>query len=731
MQLVYVYVDEYCTLQQTEFNFSPEVCLSFNKEQNAVTVSDSQSNFPEEFWGESIRSLTAVVGNNGAGKTSLMQYIISLFLEVHGNMSANKRGILIFGEGNALYVYHSTAWEMRPTIVMKSQKYQHAQLLKGIAPEPLSKTKLIYLTNALNRRDSTRSQWYKSGRMTPFYDCSAGSLFVSDSENDVNQVSRSVSVDSPDLETYFLYEQYKQIKFVFDRRQHQICASLKDHGYPMPVPEKLHIELVLDHRLSSALEDDDDLILDSYSYDSFALLELDKRVFPDLYELQKGTGLKQCDPYDFLRKELSRCTIWCAVRSAAKTMSNVAKSNLRTFLLEDINCASTDYATIFQIIWNKIQEIKESKNDYNRDWIGLNSCYRYYIDFLQFLETTPIEQHFEIETDLRNLSPPCSELKSISFSVNTSDDSWFIEFVQKYRYVCNPDYFLDFSWGLSSGENSLLSLFASLYYIYGTDYTNPKNGDYKIWNQLKQGGDNQCDSVILLIDEADLTYHPEWQRVFIDILTAFLPQIYPPQCCRDIQIILTTHSPILLSDMPQQSVIYLRYDPEKRCSKVDNSRQPGTFGQNIHLLYKNSFFLEHGTIGSFARRKMDRLLGELQEIEKLIDRNRRKDPSVEEDGSKHRYLPSAETGAQDYKDSPTPDQKEEFSALLDKLEHQCRPCAELIAEPIIRRRVMTWIADLEQKLDPAMRDKWLREMTDMELKQTLDSLQSELSRRRT
>ena len=168
MQLVYVYVDEYCTLRQAEFNFSPEVRISFNAEENAVTVSDFQSNFPKGFWGESIRSLSAVVGNNGAGKTSLMQFIISLFLEAHGDRVINERGILIFSEGNLLYVYHSIAWKTQPTIDINSKKYQCARLLKQFNRGSLSKTKLIYLTNVLNRRDSTRNRWYKSSRTTPF-----------------------------------------------------------------------------------------------------------------------------------------------------------------------------------------------------------------------------------------------------------------------------------------------------------------------------------------------------------------------------------------------------------------------------------------------------------------------------------------------------------------------------------------------------------------------------------
>ena len=46
-----------------------------------------------------------------------------------------------------------------------------------------------------------------------------------------------------EIETYFAYEQYKQIKYVFDRNQFGIIRKMRQEGYPVPVPDVLHIEL--------------------------------------------------------------------------------------------------------------------------------------------------------------------------------------------------------------------------------------------------------------------------------------------------------------------------------------------------------------------------------------------------------------------------------------------------------------------------------------------------------
>ena len=177
---------------------------------------------------------------------------------------------------------------------------------------------------------------------------------------------------------------------------------------------------------------------------------------------------------------------------------------------------------------------------------------------------------------------------------------------------------------MSSGEYNLLSMFSSLYYIFDADYTNKKNGEYTIWNCEPEwpalSDKTACDSVVLMIDEADLSYHPEWQRQYISILTAFLPRIYPRDCCRDIQVILSTHSPLLLGDVPQENVIYLSCGADGNHVSVTKRDGHGTFGQNVHLLFKDSFFLEHGTIGQFAQSKINGTYRELLDLEREIDR---------------------------------------------------------------------------------------------------------------
>lgn len=98
--------------------------------------------------------------------------------------------------------------------------------------------------------------------------------------------------------------------------------------------------------------------------------------------------------------------------------------------------------------------------------------------------------------------------------------------------------------------------------------------------------------VCMLMDEVELYYHPDLQRKFVKLLLDSITSV-PLDNIYDINITLVTHSPFVLSDIPQSNILCL----QKRESE---SRQGQTFGANIVDLLNESFFLQ-GTIGDIAQ----------------------------------------------------------------------------------------------------------------------------------
>ncbi len=106
----------------------------------------------------------------------------------------------------------------------------------------------------------------------------------------------------------------------------------------------------------------------------------------------------------------------------------------------------------------------------------------------------------------------------------------------------------------------------------------------------------------LIFDEAELYYHPEFQRKFVKGLLENLSYLHINKTIiRSINIIIITHSPFILSDIPQSNVLFL--DREN----VSKEEMPQTLGANIYDLLKSGFFLDYA-IGDVVQKKLRDIL---------------------------------------------------------------------------------------------------------------------------
>lgn len=151
---------------------------------------------------------------------------------------------------------------------------------------------------------------------------------------------------------------------------------------------------------------------------------------------------------------------------------------------------------------------------------------------------------------------------------------------------------------LSSGENALLNLFSRLHNFLTTKLSS----EIRIYNEVE--------NYILLLDEADLGFHPVWKRKFVNTIINTIPYFFNNlDGSPNVQIIFTTHDPLTLSDLPNKNIIYLMRDVtqgETEFLKYDNLDRPNkSFAANITDLLADSFFVENGLVGDFARIKIN------------------------------------------------------------------------------------------------------------------------------
>ena len=108
-------------------------------------------------------------------------------------------------------------------------------------------------------------------------------------------------------------------------------------------------------------------------------------------------------------------------------------------------------------------------------------------------------------------------------------------------------------------------------------------------------------SFILNLDEPELSLHPNWQKNYIFEIINLLQQFD-----NEIQVIVTSHSPFILSDLPKQNVIFLEKDEKTgKCINASYKVDINPFGANIHTLLSHGFFMKDGLMGEFAKSKID------------------------------------------------------------------------------------------------------------------------------
>ncbi len=121
------------------------------------------------------------------------------------------------------------------------------------------------------------------------------------------------------------------------------------------------------------------------------------------------------------------------------------------------------------------------------------------------------------------------------------------------------------------------------------------------------------ENINIFLDEIELYYHPNSQRKMVSEMLTTVKEISKLNTgIQSVNIIFSTHSPFILSDIPNQNILRLENGkPSKR-------KFSQTFGANIHDLLANDFFLKDAFMGGFAMSKIneviERLQGETQEI---------------------------------------------------------------------------------------------------------------------
>lgn len=577
MELLYVWIEDYKNIKKQGFNFSPKHWFDYEEKTNTLKHEERNPNYPKDFFGENISNVTAIVGKNGSGKSSVISRILN---SLPRNTSS----------GDYFLIFKQKSKNPNEFILLTSKnKPQHT--IASLEIVKIGESEDGYTNHEYNQF-GTNLIYYSNdilyGEPVINYDPSNIAYNIKDvlGINSYDISSNGKMVNTPTIhqyknETLFdLFTLFEKYSLISDKIPFPDYYAMK----LMPYADKIEIvkRKITEVAQKDSTYSDNDFIINWEEYCDSCLSKTEER--KDQSTIL--THICYSIFFRFLEKHWERMD---------DRLNEI--ENLIEFDKWEFNSISSFFGCIAngsnkELFTKRTHEIVKLFIFLKDNYPNKIRPLRAYSDDHTFL--------FKLKEDLDLLKELYRLLTNIRYpDKNTMDvvpdfilfDSFFANGFKGYDLE---------RYNYSTGEMSLLILLARL-------------------DRLKRTkpGENIFKDTILLIDEGELGFHPDWQREFLQLVISEVSNIFKQH---KVQIILTTHSPFLASDLPKENIIFLK---NGKCEVKPLEGITHTFGANIHSLYRNSFFLENGLMGEFAKGKIDQVIKDLNQPEEDIPEERR------------------------------------------------------------------------------------------------------------
>ncbi len=535
-KLCYAYIKKYKCLEDIELCFDARYNIKYDKTKNTL-IGEKVFRFPENFWGDSVSSVTCLIGNNGAGKSTIVSFLLNALVD--GSIwksDGDFSGIIVYEKRGNL-----SAW-----------------VSKDVAE---SEPNFSYPTNIFYGKKNPIQCFYYSGHFSPyinsdirttaelagFYNASDYAEILLSAENYYNAAKRQMSESLYDaLHCYVL------------QNAHKICRMLADKSVSDMFRKIVFPKYVLIQANRSG----------EYQLKSMSDEERKKR------------GLE----YDYQDLETVKLVTYPFLSSKEQILADIIHHAILNLIVDrsDLN-------------WG-ISLLVRWKNYLRQNYPSIKSVLKIFGNFIIEKQSSNYLEDIRIEVDKINTLAEFNERLGNECLYLCTAEKDFQEKVEKI-YAKENFYLVarifDFSYSqsldnislsmLSSGELEFLNLFSRLYNAF-----TPKVANADI-------------PQVIILDESEIGLHPAWQLEYVNFIIDFFDGLKKANILTNpVQIIMATHSPIMLSDIPKSCTICLK-------DHTIINEQKETFGNNVFELYRHSFLMTNGLVGRFAQEKIRKL----------------------------------------------------------------------------------------------------------------------------
>ena len=547
-QLLFLYIEDYQDFGTISINLSNNFHIYYENEDLTILKTP---NFVKDLYGENILDINIIAGQNGIGKTTLLKAIADIAREKDRYSDGyDYKYIQVIKTGDRTgHIYSTLAGELPLNVTSEFLDIETETYSTYEPGRPI-----VYYSPFL---DFNLLDVYSNHDAQPIIDMSQTQIMMDDMEEKERGEDVEYFIEPYSLLSHKLKNIKRHLNFIKD--------SSEIFRLPFELPNAFWINF---HRLNA--DRNDISINDKQIYDELQALCAEYfRGFPE-----NGLSKANMAYLMFLRNLL---TLFFKSVTNIKTQT-ILQHRFKDFPAEDVTNFQNDNAeALIQLIVRFFDKQDIFKTNIFIELIEIafqvinseNVTFRNANNLLTAelsLSSQVIERIFSILSNAQQIPENKTILKPLS------------------------DFF-SFDWSnFSSGEKMFLDLFSRLH-------------------SLKSRLSKTRDPILLIIDEGEIGFHPSWQLKYTENLVKFLNKLLPDNT---FQILLATHSPLVMSDFPKERAHLLWRNPESGLREKINSI--GTFAQNTSELLANDFFVENSLIGNLAKHYIDDIISNISNL---------------------------------------------------------------------------------------------------------------------
>ncbi|WP_235048416.1 AAA family ATPase [Arcticibacter svalbardensis] len=504
MQLHYIWVKDFKNIKAQGFSFSDRFKVSYDPDEKVLEIIDNPLDISNFFPGN-VNSVTGVIGANGAGKSNLFEFIKYMLA------SFSPGGSTVFDDLSAIVVF--------------------------------DKCICIQLNIPLENENELAQQGYEILRF----------------KDSLPNLLEGTEVDTPDFlrDGHPLYENsYIFYSNIFDHREEYHLFELMDISTNHLVSSDL-----LNHRYNNY-----DTLFPKSEIDSltaFRIMETERQLD---FLADRGHSLPFKLPSSVIIQVDNKHNKYF------KGYSSILEENGLTafdkIIYKPWGDMGSDDEESLKLIYRRMFVYKLTimlqlrrpdlfllvREDDFSDFIFNDSYERFAMlmpeEFAEqlksFLKT--FDLLLKVSLARKRLGKYDSQFEYydvIDTPLNEATLPLVLEFFRSYNKLIGIFSFLAFHWeGLSSGEQAVFNIYSRFHYAFQNNVVTKSR------------------HVVIMLDEPESSLHPASQSKLLNDLLMFFSQNLPS---KTIQLIVTSHSPFLVSDLPKTMINFLDRDAEGNC----------------------------------------------------------------------------------------------------------------------------------------------------------------------